>query len=519
MDANTILPDAESLLGEPQPKSESDRKAYRARLLEMEGKLTKLAVGDVEHVRVLRCLARVANARGHHKGAIQIWERLLETGQNLLDEANLALGIAHARVADLDAAKEHIDRVSIAGREASGYEKEKRAVETRISINKSITIAETIVRMADEGGDSAEAERLIDSALMQSGLPYRDDDGVRGLLKEAFAVISKMSRPAVSEENRDILANYIVMRQSARGDIRSAKFIFSSGFLWSGSGAVTDFLSGHDEIHIAFKGRELTLFNYLNTLLGMFDSAPGKIGPGELMGLFLGPIAGLLADRKRIYPRRNSSLFKAQWDVDKDIGKQVQVCCSLVAKLSEIQTCRGDDLHQKMLYALMEFANDVLDSLVVPGKKWVLLNNCIFGYHVREISIFRNVVMIAVRRDPRDQYISQYYEMPPADVPSAAQFVKASRRRLMHYRRTMSTLELGDRVIEVWFEDFVENDGVRRKLTEALGLTDDSVHCTGAFDPSKSSKNVGLYKSFHDTAAILAIENGLPEFLHPPIEP
>jgi len=504
-----------SLMNTPPPKSEADKKSYIQCISSLEDRAEILYDIDKYNLFIINIISDLSFRRGDYKKSLNYFSKINDICLKFSNVSNLGMASNFSRMAKLDEAKYHINKVSDYGINEDLYLKEKRLIEFNSSILESINYAEDLINLIGQNKkDTHLHEEIIRKSLYNSNLPYYNNKNVEDLLIRSFKILSEIDIPNLESKDKwDILTNYKNLRR-INIDKSSSRALFCSGFMWSGSGAITDFLSDSQEIHIAFNGRELTLFNYLNTLLGIFDSKCGEVSGRELVSIFMGPIAGLLVDKSRIMPRRNSSLFKAQWDAENNIDKQISVCHKFLDRISNLDIRSNENSHMRILEYLLIFSNEIIDSIIKNDKKYTVFNNCIFGFHAREMAIFENSLMISVRRDPRDQYVSQFYEMPPKDRPTIERFIKVNRSRLMHYNRTVKFLELSDKLIEVFFEDFVLKEETRDELVKNLGLSWEKFNIKKSFNPEASKKNVMIYKNFSNSSDIENIKKSLEDFLY-----
>lgn len=507
-----LLEEAGRLLETAEPEDEAELGAYRSRVASVQRELSGMEAVGIFALEATRMLARLAERQRDFAGAMKCWANVREMAADIADESNFGLGAACQAMSNLDDAVRHFNAISDRFQNATELETKRSQIGARLSIERSISLAKDVVEMATLQADPGVAASAISAALADSRLPYRKDGRVRDMLTNAYGAI--YAYPEVSPAPAGPrFANYRMLRQPRSMTGAKPKIIFTSGFLWSGSGAVTAMLAGYPGVEIAVGGREVGLFHHMNTLTGLLDAPVGTIGRSQLMYLFMAPVSGLLVDLKKIQVNRNKSLFKAQVDGGGSIEGLLAAGAALVDGIRQAGRA-GADHNTCVLVALREFANKAIASLASTPDATVLLNNSIFAFHVRQLALFSDAVSVTVGRDPRDQYVAQYYERPRADLPSVDAFIADTRRRYAHHAAAIAELDLADRVIDVRFEDFVLNRNVREQVIEGLNLATTGDIDGGSFDPRKSEKNIGIHRSFHDQGIIKKIEEAFPDNIY-----
>ena len=117
--------------------------------------------------------------------------------------------------------------------------------------------------------------------------------------------------------------------------------------------------------------------------------------------------------------------------------------------------------------------------------------------------------MIAVTRDPRDQFVSRSLEAKARDTKGVGRFIKASRVTLEAFRGDVARFGLSDRVTEVAFEDFVADPALRRATAKGLGLDPARLVEERHFVAAESARNIGIHRGHARQAVIRKIEREL----------
>gem|GEM_PF-3794307 len=410
-------------------------------------------------------------------------------------------------------AKRCLARVSPSHRSSANFKELFDGVTESIEIIESISIAEEVLGMVSSRVPFDDAKEKMDSMIRMSRMPFSDQDAVLDLLARSYRVALRVPDRGSPVRHHDFLDHYKTYKVHSKIKGERPRLVFTCGFLWSGSGAVTDMLRGVSGFELAASGNELRLFKDLGqpgSLLSIFDAPVARLGARQIMGLILGPVLGLHSARKEIEVNRNRALAKAQWDSVGNLEQLWRICHILLDKL-ESSASMADQAQDPVLQALQWFAQNCLQCLGGGDNSSLVLNNSIFGFRVRLLALFSDAMAITVMRDPRDQYVAEYYERAKHRVTPIDAFIRATKARRDEHDRSVRELGLSDRVIELKFEDFVQSDEVRRSVLTRLGVDAKACVKLETFDPARSRKNIGIYKNFPDQALIRRIEEAFPE--------
>lgn len=169
-----------------------------------------------------------------------------------------------------------------------------------------------------------------------------------------------------------------------------------------------------------------------------------------------------------------------------------------------------------------EYLEELMSAFAEPEAHTVVMHNSFEPFNPsRALRYFHDARSIIVDRDPRDVYVAQNSYVPPGSTAKPAPYravaatpeIFARRFRLW---RNVASGEGEDprRVLRLRFEDLVlRYDDTLAKIRVFLGETAEShVLPRQYFKPEVSAKNIGLWQSFHDQAAITVIARELPEF-------
>ncbi|MFN3825404.1 MAG: hypothetical protein ACK4RN_15625 [Pseudorhodobacter sp.] len=296
--------------------------------------------------------------------------------------------------------------------------------------------------------------------------------------------------------------------------------VFCSGYIYSGSGAVVDFLRqspvvtvpGYVDGDIQPFDTELNILRRFYGLQHLLDLPPGQLSIEHLGEFLLGSVLGLIAfpsDRYRLDLSRKRSLrgaFEATGRMPELIG-----LCDLL--LDTVEAGAGPD-SEIILDAACRLVNGLAPRLARPGQPVVLWNNCIQAWNARTMAVMQRAVMVAVQRDPRDQYASQFYERGDKDRKNELEsFIS----RTHHHQRMRAQLDLVPglraRLLDVRFEDVVTDAETRARILEFAAIPDEGFREGLYFQPGESLRNIGIHRAFPDQAAIRQIEREFPDLL------
>jgi hypothetical protein len=297
--------------------------------------------------------------------------------------------------------------------------------------------------------------------------------------------------------------------------------IFCAGFLWSGSGAVVDYLA-------QFEGGELVSapshashvfnaeFNVFRRFFGasyIFDTPFDQLSPTQLAEFVFGPVLGLHVhveevDRISLWKERSLwSLFSGQ-------HRSAELLSACQRMLGALDLSSEQAFGMSMLDAVRTFCNWVVVSQSTDGKLGIW-NNCVQAYFARTFSILDDILVIAVTRDPRDQYVAQYFEWSKIYHRNAVEhFVRRLRAHQEQYQRTKQLESVTSKLLEIRFEDFVFSEEERERVLTASGVgPTKKTRMPTIFDPAASQKNVGIHQRFEQQDQIRTIEREFPDLL------
>jgi hypothetical protein len=264
--------------------------------------------------------------------------------------------------------------------------------------------------------------------------------------------------------------------------------IILSGFGWSGSGAVADFLKGSCWIEDVFSGREMGLWT-------------GKYGLDRLYAHFVtrGFNRRLLLE----FLTRHcfGHIFLGNSKGTKSLGglwtrlpypKRWLLLQGLAQWLESIYEWRAAPEYP-LLDAFQTLSSMLLRLLSGERTPCVLLSNCIPSDTIIGIRMFRSPAVIVSWRDPADAYASKKAAFPDNTLDFDGwknQLLTRINKYLAGKKEVAAYAKLW---MDISFEEFVQDDRLRRRLLMLLNLEDQPMQAT--FDPVVSARNIGIHES------------------------
>lgn len=298
------------------------------------------------------------------------------------------------------------------------------------------------------------------------------------------------------------------------------RIISVSGFGWSGSGAVADFLRDRPGVSFPFGDTEVSIFEgFENLAIGaaaLLDSFhyenPNVRQTASLMILttFL-PALALKKSSKHLNRWPQKVLLRK---IDLGIMENyTNLCLRFLHSIDlGIRRKRADAVRNslnKLLRGVLLLLSDNSDIIV--------LNNSIHAQNIHLLELLENSIGVVVHRDPRDQFVARSYENLRLTKASVETFAQRLVRNYDKYYQRLQDSTVQARIVETTFERFVSDPDERALLTERLGIKGPSGF-SGSLRPEVSQRNIGIYKSFSDQqsirqlAALLDLKAGGPSY-------
>jgi len=339
--------------------------------------------------------------------------------------------------------------------------------------------------------------------------------------------------------------------------------IFTAGFRWSGSSALSDWLesfssvrkppgcqAAYDEIRALNYGLTLLIKAVEKTplcgeQLSRYSMYPDKSRWNSIFGkplspktvytdaLYMAVAKGRLNPGLESYgPLLSTSLgrdYRSDTEYIKTISNLTEAARGLIRKYPgrrSWESVAGDKDFSASVSALLAlFYERLISSGAVP-----VFDNAIsalnpFFFDLVETSVFHAQLIMFVKRDPRDQFAELVKYSAKTFSFMVRSFIKDYRRnitRAVNYAAGAGDLPASGKIIRlIDFEDFVyDTSGIRTELGSVLsGLLSDFSFPADFdpffFKPEKSKINIGIWKNSGMKKEMDLIKKSLPEFLRP----
>lgn len=323
----------------------------------------------------------------------------------------------------------------------------------------------------------------------------------------------KLARRAALVRTRMSGPDFPETKLSARGRI------FVSGFLFSGSGAVLDYLRGAEGIQKWPPG-ELRLLKApggVGRLIASYEPGTG-LSKQALVDFYLH-----LVGRKR--PHQGEDYFK--WKRLNRRHKRLVKMETAAGYMHALFSLFLDLLHnedwgspEEIKQRFRSVFETALNRVAAAyGAQGVLIDQGINAWRLGLLTpLVPPSTFIVVHRDPRDQYVEQQMSRARLglDRQDVHDYCAVYRKKRSLVEQQIERLKAAYQhsFIILSFEDFVtQSHDMCGNLNRALDLKVDLFR--SRFDPTRSIGNIGRHKSELDSGSRAMIEALLPEYIHP----
>src|SRR5690606_18511314 len=303
-------------------------------------------------------------------------------------------------------------------------------------------------------------------------------------------------------------------------DLDGIRAVTTTGFGWSGSGAVNDWLREFEPVEMPLGKSESAIIGNSDEMPGAASLLPSNVSaPRRLARAML----ALVRDRRgfrnelrelaRALSRRHArrELYRALetvmlhtvlaidergllWHVRADSRAFDAFSEAFELFIEELRTLPSEDsaLPGELVGALSRLLLRTAAAKAEDSSRLLLFNNLVRGVDFPLLRFIPHLRSVAVFRDPRDQYAAWCTEGRGA--PPVHEFIAHVQRMRRGYGAVMREASVAKRVIEVQFERFVTSDDYRTRIAEALQLAGSSAQPGLHFDPAASARNIGIHK-------------------------
>lgn len=480
---------------------------YQQRCAQAEEDLRReIEAGRPVH-NVLRLHAVLAEKLKDYDEATRRWERVLvEEAEEPRVNTVVHVLLGYRRQGRTDDATTLLDRFPDSVRSAPRVQKVERSILRHLQVQEGATEIRSLVVHADEVGPTL---TQLDAALSKQGFA----DALRTPLGEVLRACARLQRQRELDLRSQQDDPGFREELAQRSPSCPPKVIVTSGFGWSGSGAVSDLLRDRIAPFEPYPPPELLMFRtkWGNTPVHrvISDARANSFRPSAAVDALLTSVLGLAPrdlDGMRFELARRKSALGHLVDDEANAVRLIEACGILLRDLEEA-TSRGCASQRTVLAILADFVQRslCLERLAAGGS--VLVDNAMHPSALRALDILPSATAIVVTRDPRDQFVnlrSARRSDNGGDEAGYASFVKAQRGMLDGF---LGVLQRDGRTSDircVRFEDVVLDESTREAMLRTLGVdpVDDDGDQQRRFRPEESANNVGLHFAEPDAAAL-----------------
>lgn len=268
-----------------------------------------------------------------------------------------------------------------------------------------------------------------------------------------------------------------------------AKLIFTCGFSWSGSGAVSCFLAQHKQVTLPFGSSEMAYLQGRDGRKGIFPFLAQGAMQAQAMRVLLATffMESIVAATRPHY----SFMAKCLAAEHSRIGALGELIDDFHAAMLSADALRDAAVRRQIMALFLQRLFSVL------GGTHVLLNNVFLGPRTVMLGAMQDALFVVVERDARDQYVARKIESGHAGedgVEKFAAMLQQGRAKFEAILHAAEPTQLEQQLFLVRFEDFLRDNALRRTLLERLELPADGIVPNRLkFDPSVSLGNVGIH--------------------------
>lgn len=310
--------------------------------------------------------------------------------------------------------------------------------------------------------------------------------------------------------------------QISHEQLGKVKLVAASGYFYSGSGAVVDYLLGIKAARKWAPSGEVCILKYPGGFGDQYRRLveQGGLQTRDLLDLWL-HIAGLFP-KERL---RGSALMKQT----NRQGAKIYLHPNTRVYRAAIFECFLELVRNNQQLTPASYVSTVQDSLdrafrasaAHIGAGLLILDQVVTAWRFEISRLLRPMPFIVVHRDPRDQFVDANcgHKKMGRKQWTASKFSQIARERREAGDRfiPMAQSDFGHRIIQLAFEDFVTQfKSESRRVILFAGL--EGFEFDGRkqkFDPRVSRKNVGKYRRYASAADLAVIEHELRDYLYP----
>lgn len=376
-------------------------------------------------------------------------------------------------------------------------------------------------------GRFTDARCLADAAISRHPDDLRFADVLVGLLRRDGEVEAALELAIHNARRwRDRLATTREPRRQER-PLEPHERVMISGYFYSGSSAVLDFLTDHAGCVKWSPAGEMRLIKFPGGLdaLARSHAEHGELRSKALVDLYL-HLSGrrVVTAPKGTYDRwkmvnRNSRKLHRRSVARGYLLRCYEHYLEVVARAGD-----GPVTPHELEERLRRWMTDALDAAAADtGADRLIVDQAVTAWRMPIARFLPPSTFIVVHRDPRDQFVEakEVLARPGRRATSAWRFATTYRRRRKAVRAAVPDLERshGHRFLTTGFERFIlHHEQAAEWLLEELGMR--GVPREGeSFDPQESRPNIGKHRGALDPAERATLHVALLPYITRDAEP
>jgi hypothetical protein len=468
--------------------SEDEEHAWKDRLQAAASGLWEHRRRGASSGQLAMVLGDASLALRHWDAARELWRDVEVSHPHRVLDACLRQAQAARSAGDLRAAREALQRIP---GEQLGDDRvlaEVDRLERSLRRWTSTEIAHNALLRA-RTGDSSGAGRALRCAVDLRDLRSRPVE-LGSLVDDLVGVLAPVEERGSPQSG---------MPDTGVADLKTCRVVHVVGLLYSGSGAVVDYLGGHPQVHRPFGDREPGFLKKSGNLAELLDASIRMSDefPIELVRVVLASILGLGQSGRPLLELVGDGARSTVVDATRGLAARMMEAWAR----AEQGAPRAD-----VEAGLRQYVGTVLGLEAPSDADALLLNNALLADELDRLDLFADAQAAVVIRHPADQFVSQQLEAPYPLAPES--FVEVVEARYDGLERASSG-QSRDRIRVVAFEDFVSQPATRRALLAWLGLAPEQL-TDSAFDPRRSQRNIGIHRG-HPRSEIQHVLDRLAE--------
>ncbi len=318
----------------------------------------------------------------------------------------------------------------------------------------------------------------------------------------------------IKESIREIFSKKIYLNKPIKENSSSIKIISLSGFGYSGTGAINDFLRDTNYCLDVLEGRELDFLKYEFSMCSLYKKSLSKkinLSEDDLYKFFFNHILGLPYPNGANFDEINNRLVGS-----KAILKAI---LRLPCDRYRIDLVKDISLFIKQIFYIPINGNyknqlEIISKNLInnfgkyykskyPEKKYIILNNWIPASNIKMVNLLpKKTKLIVCTRNGLDSYYSWANECPRIKFNTKLliiPFLFLYYLRHIDYKKNYKLIpkEISKKINFIYFEDFILktlNKNGKLFFLNLFGLEINDDFKFNKFNPFESKRNINIFK-------------------------